>query len=165
MKILTKKIIFLIIITISNNTFASNKKEIIYTPIRFVGEEYSFGTAFPGDVLSSDNMTLKECKKFVKNKIKEVQKKYQKIYKEKKENNDKDTELYNPKIYGESRVGSIYYFCWPDSNLDDEFDERFFIREHGYISPKTKDKIFPLGERKYTNEPKVKMELAEEDKK
>ena len=160
-----KNIILLIIINIIiNYAFAVDKKEIIYIPIYFVGDEYSFGTAFPGDVLSFSDMTLEECKMFVKTKVKEIQKKCQKIYKEKKDSDGKNSELCNLKIQGESRIGSIYYFCWPNSSSEDEFDERFFIREHGYISPKTMDKIFPLGERKYTNEPKIKMELINENK-
>lgn len=154
-----KKIITIITIlfNMSNFVFAREKREeIIYTPMSYVGTETSYGNIFAGDILSTDDMTLEYCKEYVKDNIKDSFIWWNNYYLSKKEKGDKNAEHYKPMIIGESSLRGVPTFCWPS---DANEEEKSFFRENGYISPQTKDKIFPLGERKYTDEPKPTMEL------
>lgn len=160
-------LIIFVIFLLTNIVMAVDNNRIKYSAFQQIGNDYTYGSILPGYPLSEDNeMMLEECKKFIKDEAKnDFYSSLEQYVKYKKDGNEKLAENYKPNydnlIKGEGNNGGMY-FCWPS---DATPEEQTFLRNNYYISPKTKDKIFPLGERKYTNEPKVKMELAEEDKK
>ena len=170
MKILIRKLFIFLLFSLLfiNNVFTKEKKsEITYTPYLTNGSrEYSLGIALPGIPLDDEfgnlveKISLRDCKKFLENYVLKMFELEKEQYLKSKKGNQNNY-MKKPEKTKKDKIG-MFYFCWPsDANLE----EQYFFREYGYISPKTKYKIFPLGERKYTNEPKVKMELAEEDKK
>jgi len=94
------------------------------------------------DESKNNKFNMSDCKKIILHEISEY----------------KNTDKY---FKGESTTNENLYFCWPSDATEEEYE---FFMKHGYISPETKDKIFPLGEREYINEPKAKMELMQNDK-
>lgn len=124
----------------------NNKASVLYYPMfqdarglkRWTGE---IGP-YPGGYIEDGEFDLEKCKEIV---LKDVANIYRFA------NYGTKTE-----ITGESTIGDAINFCWPS---DATVEEEEFFFTYGYISPQTKDKIFPLGERKYTEEPKPAMEI------
>lgn len=150
-----------IIVFIFNINLYAKSNEVkyhaMYQDIKGIGNN----EPYPGGNLddNDEELSMEECRSIIKKEVSKISDKFNKIIK----NNAKDSFYYRThNLKGESTIDRNLFFCWPTDATQKEED---FFYKYGYISPKTKDRIFPLGERKYTNEPKVKMELAEEDKK
>lgn len=157
-KVLLCTCILTVIFISSKPGYASQAKEVIkYAPFLNIGEDYTYGSVFVGDPLSENHaMSLEECKEFIKNYAVEMFKFQQERYLSlQKEGKIKDLKNFEPTEINDDNIGE-YYFCWPS---DATTQEQVFFRKNGYISPQTTGKIFPLGERKYTDELKPTMEL------
>lgn len=153
-KIILSILIFLIIIL---SLLISSKKDSMYLPFMFVGEDYTYGSVLVGVPLYEEErlMTFDECEKFIKdyavNMFDFEKDEYERI---KSEGKIKDLKNFKP-YHVDYQIGRNY-FCWPS---DATSEEQSFFRKYGYISPKTKDKIFPLGNRKRIKDAKVNIEL------
>lgn len=153
-KIILSILLFLTIILF---LLISSKKDSMYLPFMFVGNDYTYGSVFVGIPLFEEEklMTFDECKNFIKDYAVDMfnfeQEEYNRV---KSEGKIKDLTNFKP-IPVDYQIGRNY-FCWPS---DATSEEQSFFREHGYISPKTKNKIFPLGNRKRFKDAKINIEL------
>lgn len=153
-KIILSISLFLIIIL---SFLIYSKEDYMYLPFMFVGDDYTYGSVLVGSPLFEEEklMTFDECEKFIKdyavNMFDFEKEEYERV---KSEGKIKD--LTNFKPYPVDYQIGRHYFCWPS---DATSEEQNFFRKHGYISSKTKNKIFPLGNRKRLKDAKVNMEL------